>query len=174
MILLEKNKSPIHIDDIWYSNEKRIKSIWNVFAMDDRGKLNIYENRIRFTGKKIKLNINNVENIFIIRPIPSYGAHSISGLFCIILIWYSFLIVYSSIEYFLAFFIMIIILYPVSLFLTRSDWIGIEYKDHGKINNVFFTDGSLPEGSVLKNKNSLKESDSLFKRFQFLNINENH
>ena len=171
---MDKNKFPIQSDDIWYSNEKRMKSIWRVFKMDDRGRLDIYEKRIRFNGEKYRLNINNVKNIFITRPTLNYGANIISELFSIIFIWYIFFIVIPSIEYFLTFFIIIIILYPVSLFLTGSDWIGIEFKDRGNIKRVYFTDGSFPEGSVLRRKNIIKKSKSLLEKFQLLNIDESN
>ena len=174
MVLLDKNNFPIQSDDIWYSNEKRMNNIWKIFSMDDKGKLNIYENKIRFIGEKYKLNINNINKIFITRPAINYGGHIVSGFISFICIWYLFLIYFSSIEYFLTFFLLIIILYPISLFLTKSDWIGIVYKDHGNIIKAFFTDGSLPESSVLRKKNYSKNSKSLFEKFLLLKINEDN
>ena len=159
------------LEDIWYSNEKRMKSIWRVFPSEDTGKLNIYDNRIRFIGEKEKLRIKNVKRIFKTRPVPSYGAHIISELICLTCIWYIFLIHFYSIEYFLAFFSLVFFLYPVSLFLSRSDWIGIEYKDHGIIKKVFFSDGSLPKNSVLRSKSTSKGSGSLFEQLQSFDVN---
>jgi hypothetical protein len=172
MMVLDNNKFPIQSDDIWYSNEKRMNNIWKIFSMDDKGKLDIYENKIRFVGGKYKLNINNINKIFITRPTRNYGAHIISGFISFICIWYLFLIYFSSIEYFLTFFLLIIILYPISLFFTRSDWIGIVYKDHGEMIKAFFTDGSLPEASVLRKKSYSKDSESLFEKFLLIKIND--
>ncbi len=148
-------------------------NIWKTFSIDDKGVLNIYENRIQFKGNKNTMRIKNIRNVYITKQIPSYGTHSISGFISIICIWYTFLIVFSSIEYFLTFFIIIIVFYPVSLFLTRSDWVGIEYKDHGRTKKAFFTDGSIPGGSILAGEKSSKYSDSLFKKISSIEIVEN-
>ena len=170
---MDKIKFPIQSEDIWYSTKRRMTSKWKVFAMDDRGELDIYENRIQFIGEKNRLNINNIKNIFITRPTPGYGAHIVSELISIIFSWYVFLIVFSSIEYFLTIFVIIIVLFPVSLLLTKSDWIGIEYNISGNLKKAFFTDGSFPKGSVLRSKNTASEPESLFERFQAIKIDDN-
>jgi hypothetical protein len=142
--------------------------------MDDKGEINIFENRIKFVGEKYKLNMRNIRNIFYTKQTPTYGAHLISMLICIALIWYTFLIITYSIEYFLTFFTIIIILYPVSLYLTGSDWIMIEYRDHGSLKRAYFSDGSLPEGSVLRGVDSSKDPGSLYKKFQLVHTDKNY
>jgi len=130
--------------------------------MDDKGILNIYENKIYFKGLKNKLILKNIIMIYSTKQTPSYGTHMISAFICVLLNWYTFIFLYYSLGYFLVFIIIIISLYPVSLFLTGSDWIGIEYKDHGIIKKAYFSEGTLPKGSALLDKNSRSKSSSLF------------
>lgn len=141
--------------------------------MDDKGKLNIYENRIRFVGEKYEFSIKNIKKIFLTTQIPNYGAHFISGAISFIVIWYTFLIYFSSVKYFLTLSLILIFLYPVSLFLTRSDWIGLEYRTRGKTKKAYFTDGFFPEGSPLRKRNEEKKSESLYEKFLFLKIDIN-
>lgn len=172
MVTLDEIKFPIRSKDIWYSNASRMTSIWRIFAMDDKGELDIYEDEVHFKGEKYKLTINNIKNFNITKQYPSYGSYFISWLISFIFIYYAFQIVISSIEYFLTFFTIILFLYPVSLFLSGSDWIRVDYSDNGKRKKAYFTDGSLPGGSVLRGKNGSKKSASLLAKFQALGLTD--
>lgn len=130
--------------------------------MDDKGILNIYENKIYFKGLKNKLIIKNIIMVYSTKQTPSYGAHLISLFISIAATWYIFMILIPLIGYFLVSIFIILFFYPVSLFLAGSDWIGIEYKDHGSIKKAYFSEGTLPKGSALRDKDSRSMSSSLF------------
>ena len=168
---LRKNKTPKNngeqqtfvIDTIWYSDEKRMNSIWKLVVMEDTGILKIDQDYLIFTGNKSDLKITDVTRTFITKQKPNYGAHFISWLICTIVIGYTYLSVIYSMEFFLLFMAIIIILYPVSLFGFRVYWIGIEYKRKGMRERVYFTDGS-----AFGWKNFLKGPDVLFNNLNVL------
>ena len=154
---MSKNESRFLVDKVWYSNEKRMKSIWKPIVMDDRGIMNISKNKIQYVGKKNKLDIDNIKNIYITKQTPNYGIHFISFIISILIIAYTFLILISSIEFFIIFLVVLIILIPLGIFGFRLNWIGIEYIKNGDTKKAFFTDGS-----ALGWKNALKGSNLLF------------
>ena len=170
MILLEEIEFPIQVDDILFSTQERMNSIWKIFSMDDKGTLNVHQNRIHYKGMKSKFNIKNIERISSAKQKPGYGAYFVSGFLCVAVIWYTFLFLHNSIEYFLLFFLIIIILYPVSLFFGGSEWTEINYKDHGETKKVYFSEGNLPKDSVLYDDNTSKKSDSLFRSLKFVEL----
>lgn len=169
---------PIIVNGVLYSTQRRMGSIWKAFPMDDKGSLKIYENKIQFSGNKKEFNIINIKRIFTAKPTPSYGTHFISAVISIGSLFFTLMYLNYIFGYFLPFStgiiillsIAILILFPISLFLTRSNWIGILYRDHGKIRTAFFSEGELPKDSVLRGKDYPKTSYSLFKNLKLVEI----
>jgi hypothetical protein len=162
---LKSKKNVLTNENVWYSDEKRMKNIWKLFVMNDKGTIKIYKKKLNFIGIKKNLSISNIKKIYLDKQTPSYGTHSISLIVCIICIFYTFMILLPIIEYFLVFLIMIIVLFPVSLFNFQLNWIGIEYLDDGITKKVFFTDGS-----AMGWKNAIIGSDSLYNNIKTVEI----
>ncbi len=133
---------PIILNDIWYATDKHMNSIWNAYPQEDTGELMLFKRRIKFTGKKFELSISDIIRVYFAKKTPNYGVHIISFLISMGCVAFTFLYVVYSIEYFLVFTIMIITLYPVSLFGVRSNWIGLEYLRNDLIKRAYFSDGS--------------------------------
>lgn len=159
----DKNRYPYILDDIWYSDEKRMKSIWKVFSMEDTGKLKVYKKKIKFLGKKNDIEISKIHHVFMAKQSLNYGTHLASFLICLGCIWFTFLILVYSIDYFLLFSIIIIFLYPVSLFGVKSNWIGIEFFENNEVSKVFFSDGSF-----LGWEKTINKSGSLYENIKYL------
>ena len=165
-------KLPVQEKEILFSKEGRMHSIWKVFSMDDRGILHIDSNKISFTGERYTLNLKKVKNVYLTKQTPSYGAHFISGFISIVCIVYFLLIVFASIEYFFLVLVFIVIFYPLSLFYSRSDWIGIQYIEGGKTKRVYFSDGQISKGSLLSGDSTSSKSLTLFRLIKQFSLME--
>jgi hypothetical protein len=157
MILLVKIAQVPKLDNIWYSTDKRMNSIWNASQMEDTGEIKFYKKRFKYSGEKMNLDISNVLRVFFSKPIPNYGVHAISFIISFLCISYTFLFLYYHFEYFLVFALIVTILYPVSLLGVKSNWIGVEYLDNDIVKRAYFSDGSY-----LGWEKADKESSSLY------------
>ena len=178
MILLDDIEFPITVNGVLYSTQRRMSSIWKAFPNDDKGSLKIYENKIQFSGTKKEFNITKIKRIFTAKPTPSYGMHFISAVISIGCLFLTLMYLNYVFGYLLPFStgiiillsIAILILFPVSLFLTRSNWIGILYGGPGRIKTAFFSEGELPKESVLRGKDYPKKINSLFRTLKLVKI----
>ena len=119
-----------------------MNSIWNTFSMDDTGNLKVFRKKVYYSGKKFEFEITDILRVYLAKKIPNYGLHFVSFLVSFGCVSITFLMIVYSIEYFLVFLIMILALYPVSLFGVKSNWIGVEYLEDTRVKRAFFSDGS--------------------------------
>jgi hypothetical protein len=165
---LTEIKYPLINDNIWYSNRRRLKSIWKAFSMDDTGKLKVYKKRIKYVGKKNKLDISNIKRVYMEKQTINYGTHVISFIICLACIYFTFQILVYSLEFFLLFLAIISVLYPVSLFGVKANWIGVDYTENGQRTTAYFSDGSF-----LGWERSINSATSLFERMKLMVNEEN-
>ncbi len=134
--------------------------------MDDTGKLKVYKERINYIGEKIKLDISNIRRVYMEKQTINYGTHIVSFIICLACLYFTFQVLVYSLEYFLLFLAIISVLYPVSLFGVKANWIGVDYTENGKLRTVYFSDGSF-----LGWERSIDNATSLFERMKLM-VNE--
>ncbi len=124
---------------IWYASEKKIKNVWKLIVFDDRGFLNIYDDRIEFNGKKSNIQIKNIKNILIKRQKVNWG------IYFIIDVLFVFYVCLFFPKIILGGLLILLIgnIFGLSVALATK-WILIEYLDqNNNLKKVYFADGSM-------------------------------
>jgi hypothetical protein len=159
LLKLREGYKPVKKDDILYATERRMYSVWNLFPNDDKGKLKVYRKRISYNGARTEFNIGEIIRISMAKQTPNYGMHAVSFIVSFGVIFCTFMVMVYSLEYFLLFFVIILVLYPVSLFRVKLSWIKIEYLDNDRVKRAYFSDGSVEGlGRSFDRSSSLYES----------------
>ena len=127
---------------VWFSDEKRSRSITKMLVFDDTGVLTLGQDSLKFTGRKLKLHISRIQQISLARQRINWGMYLIlNALSILYLIFLS-----AQLSEGFPFFIWIPILLVANLFGLvigyNTKWVKVEYLNDDNVCLAFFADGS--------------------------------
>lgn len=124
---------------VWYTSEKRIKSISKLVVFEDRGRMDIDAKSMRFLGNKttIDMEISRIQNITLVRQSIPWTTYIILNLILLPILACGAGILPAIV---LLFFSNVIGL----LIGWSTRWVLVEYQDvKGNLAKAYFADGSL-------------------------------
>ena len=125
--------------NVWYSTEERVNSATKTVVFDDRGSLEVGQDKVTFKGKKFNIEAErkNISKISLTNQKINW---------VIYLIFNGFIIVYFSLiqQDIMLLIGLIVLVNGFGIFLGLSTkWICIEYKEpNGNPKKMFLADGS--------------------------------
>lgn len=126
--------------NIWYAGDKKITSKWKLTVLDDKGRLEITETELKFTGRRNNIAIpkDSITAFSLVRQQVNWGTYLLVNLFLAAYYQIADLSLVALVS-------ILVIGNGIGLLVSyNTSWVKIDYLDaKGQMTSKYFADGDF-------------------------------